>query len=146
MSATEYEVMYLEEGREKFTLPLTHEGAEWSARKLANDGYEVIAVVTSEHAAERRAVARGEDGGLTSGAHLTLLLNDVVRRFQQDYPKVRRESALEAVSLLCTLSLEGERDLQGALLDEVHRPDLPEGIRWREDIRISIANRRPEGE
>lgn len=145
MSAGEYKVMYLKEGKEAFSLPMTHQDAEWSARKLSRDGYEVVAIVTSEHAQDRMDLA-AQGGALAPGAHLLILLNDVARRFQQDYPKVRRESALEAVSLLCTLSLEGEADLQGALLDEVHTPDLPGSGRWREDIRMAIANRRPEGE
>lgn len=149
MSALQYEVMYLEKGsaREKFSAPLTFQGAEWAARKMANEGFEVIAVVTSEHAAERRAAAeRNEDGGPIPGAHLITFLNDIVRRFRQDYPGVQRESALEAISLLCTLSLEGEKDLQNALLDEIHSPGLSGDNKWRMDMQIAISNRRPEGE
>lgn len=142
-------VMYLEKGgsEELFTQEMAHEDAKQAAGKLDREGYEVIAIITAEHAAERKAAAgRDRDGGSIPGTHLTALLDDVVRRFRQDYPKVRRESALEVVSLLCTLSLEGETDLQTALLDEVHAPGPAGSDPWRRDMVISIANRRPEGE
>lgn len=138
-------VMYLERdgSRELFTQEMTKAGADWAAKKLDREGYEVIAVITAEHAAERKAMFH-PDGGLTEGAHLHALLGDIVRRFRQDYPGVPRESALEVVSLLCTLVLEGEKDLQSALLDEVHAPTPAGGADWRQDMLAAIASRNPE--
>lgn len=137
--------MYLEKGgsRELFTQEMTKTGADWAAKKLDREGYEVIAVITAEHAAERKAMFR-PDGSLAEGAHLHAFLGDVVSRFRRDYPGVPRESALEVVSLLCTLVLEGEKDLQSALLDEVHAPTPAGGADWRQDMLTAIANRNPE--
>jgi len=130
---------------EMFSLPMTHDGAQWAAKKLERDGYKVMAVVTAEHAAERQAMLE-PGGGLKEGAHLHSFLSDIVKRFRQDYPGVPKESALEVISLLCTLYLEGEADLQSALLDEVHAA-MPVGVfDWRKHMQMAIANRRPEGE
>lgn len=143
--------MYLERGtsKELFSQPMTFQGAEWAARKLVREGFDVLAVVTSEHAAERRAAAaQGEEGGMLPGAHLTAFVNDVVRRFRRDYPGVPRESALEVISLLCKMSQgdPGARSIQAALLNEIHDLGASDGSKWRQDMRMAIANRRPEGE
>ncbi|AYD81370.1 hypothetical protein SEA_KELA_213 [Streptomyces phage Kela] len=139
-------VMYLEKGssKELFTERMTYDGAHEKARELASKGYEVIAVLDADHAAERQAVLKPE-GGLAEGAHLHSFLGDTVRRFRQDYPGVPRESALEVISLLCTLVLEGESDLQSALLDEIHAPGPIGRADWRQHMRTAIANRRPDG-
>lgn len=148
MSNVDSVVMYLEKGdpTERFTQPMTHDGAKWAAKKLSSDGYEVIAIVTAEHAAERQSA--GATGQPIEGAHLVVLLDDIVERFTRDYPGVPRESALEVVRLLCTLSLEGDGDenLQAALMDEIHMQPLIRSGGWRQDVRIAIANRRPQGE
>lgn len=138
-------VMYLEKAspKELFTEVMTYDGANEKARELASKGYEVIAVLTAEHAAERQVMLK-PDGGLTEDAHLRSLLRDITRRFRQDYPGVERGTAMEVISLLCTLVLEGETDLQSALLDEIHAPALLGTADWRQDMRISIANRRSE--
>jgi hypothetical protein len=138
----EYAVMYLEKGgsKELFTAPLTYEGAAQTARRLDGEGYEVIATLTAEHAIERQATI-GQAGQVIPGSHLVTLLGDIVRRFRQDYPGVQRETALEVVSLLCTLALEGETDLQSALSDEVHAPSPAEAVKWRQDMLLSILNR-----
>lgn len=137
--------MYSEKGLsgEKFSDPATFEDATQHANGMAADGYEVIAIVTVEHAAERKKII-AQDGSPIPGAHLIALLNDIVRRFRRDY-SVSRESALEAVSLLCTLSLEGATDLQTALLDEIHTSGPPGTEKWRQDMRIAIANRQARG-
>ena len=141
--------MYLENGnpKELFSDPLTYEGAWQHARNMADDGYEVIAVVTVEHAAERKAMLK-PGGGLLPGAHLTAFVNDIIRRFRQDYPGVPRESALEAISLLCKASQRDpeSRNLQKTLLDEIHEIHDSTREQWRQDMRVAIANRRPEGE
>ena len=146
MSGPDSVVMYRKKGssKELFTEAMTSAGAELAAGKLDRAGFEVIAPLTAEHAAERK-VMLNPDGGLIEGAHLHAFLSDTVRRFRQDYPGVSRESALEVVSLLCTLALEGESDLQAALLDEVHAQTPAGGADWRQDMLISISNRNQEG-
>lgn len=146
MTGPDSVVMYLKKGssKELLTEAMTYDGANDKARELTEKGYEVIAVITAEHAAERKVMFRPDDA-LIEGAHLHAFLSDVVRRFRQDYPGIPRESALEAVSLLCTLVLEGEKDLQSALLDEVHAPTPVGGADWRQDMRMAISNRNPEG-
>ncbi len=54
-------IMYSEKGgsEELFSDPLTYEDAGSHAREMAADGWEVIAIVTVEHAAERKAVQGG---------------------------------------------------------------------------------------
>lgn len=146
----QYEVMYLEKGdsKELFSQPMTYEGVEWAARKLSREGFDVIAIVTAEHAAERRErTIQNGTGGILPGAHLTAFVNDIVRRFRRDYPGVPRESALEVIGMLCKLSQQAPevRDLQTALLNEIHDLGASDD-KWRLDMRIAIANRRPEGE
>lgn len=140
-------VLYLEKGdpAERFSRPMTYDSANERAREMTSQGYEVIAIITAEHAAERQAMLK-PGGGLTPGAHLHTFLGDIVRRFRQDYPDVPRESVLEVISLLCTLSLEGAVDLQSALLDEIHTQPNPGSGDWRQHMQYSILNRRPKGE
>lgn len=150
MSGGQFVVMYLEKDspdEEKFSLPMTYDGAQWAAKKLERDGFEVIAVLTEEGASERKQVQQAQAGGQSlEGVHLDQFLNETVRGFRRMYPGVSREAALEATALLCTLWLEGRRDLQDALLDEVHSAPLAGAPDWRREIRFAIANRRPEGE
>lgn len=145
MSNGQYVVLFSERGgsQEFFSQPMTYDGAKWAAGYFERQGRTVIAVVTTEHAEERKRAA--QPGPEIEGAHLRELLDDIVQRFDGDYPGVSRETALRAISFLCGLVLNGERDLQAALLNEIHT-QAPLGLAdWRTDMQFSIRNRRPEG-
>lgn len=142
----QYVVMYSEKGSsaELFSQPGSYEDAKWSAGYFERQGYEVIAVITAEHAQERKGAR--ESHGEIEGSHLWDLLDSIVDRFTRNYPGVARKTALEAVVRLCTWELQGEKGLQAALLDEIHRPVQPGVADWRTDMQFSIRNRRPEGD
>lgn len=144
-------VMYLHPGesKERFTKAVTYRQANDRARELEAQGNTVIALITPEHAGERQSAAKPmEKEGLSmTGVHLHQFLGETVRNFRKLYPGVSRESALEVTSLLCTALLKGDQNLQEALLDEIHSvQDFLREPSWHTDMRLAIANRRPEGE
>jgi cytochrome P450 len=138
--------MYVRPGdaTELFSEPLPDAKASERAFKLETQGFEVIALITPEHAAERQAVQQG----LLSqgGAHLDRFVNETVRQLWRIYPGVSREAALEAAIFILTLAAGGRANLQDALLDEVHSVTITGTPDWRNEIRLAIANRGPEEE
>lgn len=139
----EYTVLYTEKGasEELFSQPSSYDDAKWCAGYLERKGYAVVAVITAEHAEERKHAGQS---GQIEGAHLRSLLNDIVQRFGDTYPGATRETALEAVRFLCGLELGGEKDLQAALLNEIHAPAPLGSADWRTDMQFSIRSREPE--
>lgn len=142
-------VLYTERGssEEKFTGILTYEEGLRRAEELERGGGTVHALITPEHAKERQSAMKPvEKGGVSmDGVHLHQFLNETVRNFRKFYPGVSRETALEVTRFLCVSLLDGEEDLQAALLEAVHDGRPIAGPDWRTEMLVSITNRRPEG-
>lgn len=137
--------MYLERGGlcELFIQEMIYEGVKWVVGKLDCEGYEVIVVMMVEYVVEWQVMIC-LDGSLIEGVYLYVFLGDVVSRFWCDYLGVFWESVLEVVSLFCMLVLEGEKDFQLVLLDEVYVLIFVGGVDWCQDMLMVIVSRNLE--